>query len=535
MTAAKARAVSSWGMDCCHEVAETGLRAGGLGADGGDRGDRDSEASPVKSGGQGGGGLDEAQACQREAPRRAMSLRRSGSTPPSASSVVHDDREEADERDDDELRASGRSRARRPAAGRSATIGIVWEAMSSGYRPRRSAGRTVQEQRQRRRRATTAISRPRPISRAVTSEVVPQQAAVVAQRTRATRSAPAGGTRRCAESACTPASRRAKSTSDERRAASARAVSSAGQRAGAHGDDRRVGGGRGRAEVAPRCRRRPVPGRGDRTTTRSASSAASSTSWVTSSTVRGRAPSAPASHAAASARVMRVERAEGLVEAQHGRARQQRAQQRRPAGACRRESCAGRAARSRRGRARSSCACARSRAWARGVPATRSASAALSSAVGPREQQVALRHEHGARPRRSPCRRRAAAGRRRDPAASICRSREAPTTATTSPARARQRQAVERGDVPVAAGRRDGRASTSDAAGSCDGSGAVERRLVTTSLPPRALPHRFEGSAPDDGRTLSRPDPPSPLVSLPTEATSRRVSGRDVAPASSAP
>ena len=64
---------------------------------------------------------------------------------------------------------------------------------------------------------------------------------------------------------------------------------------------------------------------------------------------------------------------------------------------------------------------ARARACARRAPATRSGSAALSSALAPRQQQVALGHQHGGLAR--PCPRRAPAGRRPARAASTCRSR----------------------------------------------------------------------------------------------------------------
>ena len=90
----------------------------------------------------------------------------------------------------------------------------------------------------------------------------------------------------------------------ERRAASAAsAVPAPPARARAA---RRPSGSVGRRGRGRRPRARPPrgPGRGESTTTRSARTTASSTSWVTSSTVRGSRASAPASQACMSARVI---------------------------------------------------------------------------------------------------------------------------------------------------------------------------------------------------------------------------------------
>ena len=121
----------------------------------------------------------------------------------------------------------------------------------------------------------------------------------------------------------------------------------------------------------------------------------------------------------------------------------------------------------------------------------------------PRQQQVALGHQRRRRAiRRRP--RRAAAGRRSARAASSCRSR-------SDRRRRRSRRGAARNDMPSSActGPRGRRTS-----GSRPRPGrrrvAVklarllwrEPRSLLVSLPPRALPHRFEGSAP--GRVIAR-------------------------------
>ena len=89
----------------------------------------------------------------------------------------------------------------------------------------------------------------------------------------------------------------------------------------------------------------------------------------------------------------RVERRERLVEREH----------RLPASSVRRnatrwrippDSSAGARPRSRRGRSARTTACAARAPASRATPRTRSASAALSSALSPRQQQVALGHQH---------------------------------------------------------------------------------------------------------------------------------------------
>ena len=122
------------------------------------------------------------------------------------------------------------------------------------------------------------------------------------------------------------------------------------------------------------------PGRGDRTSTRSARTIASSTSWVTSTTVRGWARSVPASQSCISWRVSASRAANGS-----SRQRTVRPDSSVRANATRwripPDSSAGRA-RSKPPRPKSrSSAAACSRAAPRSTPATRSASAALSTAL----------------------------------------------------------------------------------------------------------------------------------------------------------
>ena len=163
------------------------------------------------------------------------------------------------------------------------------------------------------------------------------------------------------------------------------------------------------------------PGRGDSTTTRSPSSTASSTSCVTSTTVRGSCgehPREPGLHLRARDR---VERRERLVQRQHRLAGQQRAQERDPlAHAARQlvrprllEPATGRSARTRVAPGR---APAGARLPAPAAPArrcrARRATAAAGRAVASAPPAAAAR-----------CRRPAAAARRSARAASSCRSR----------------------------------------------------------------------------------------------------------------
>ena len=202
---------------------------------------------------------------------------------------------------------------------------------------------------------------------------------------------------------------------------------------------------RGRGEVAPRALRPPGPGRGESTTTRSASRTASSTSWVTSTTVRGSRASAPAASPASRARVIassapngssrhssglpessvRSERdalahpARELVRARAARSRRGRA--RRTARRARRARLRARraprcAARARRCRARRATAAA-DRAGASAPPA-RSATMPASGALQPADQlqQRALATAARARPPPAARRRAAFSRRRRAPA-----------------------------------------------------------------------------------------------------------------------
>ena len=204
----------------------------------------------------------------------------------------------------------------------------------------------------------------------------------------------------------------------------------------------------------------------------------------------------------------RVERAERLVEAQHRPAREQRAQERdalahparqlrgpralealeperrevlvRRRPRLRASTARRRAARARRCRARSATAAAR-RAAASAPPArlssvpasgscsphTSSSSVDLPQPLGPddRDRLARRRAQRHVRPAR---------GRRRTPS----RPRRGPLP---------RRRSV-RDEAPPR-----------------------EPRSVCASLPPRALPHRFEGSAPDPGRYLSRPSASPPV------------------------
>ena len=176
------------------------------------------------------------------------------------------------------------------------------------------------------------------------------------------------------------------------------------------------------------------PGRGDITTTRSPSTTASSTSCVTSTTVRGSSRERarePLLHLLARER---VERGERLVEREHRLAGEQRAHERdalaHPARQLRRP----RVARSRRGRSARTAACACSRACAAPHAPHAQRERGVVERARPRQQQVALRHQHR-RVGRRPCPRPAPAGRRSAPAASTCRSRSRRRPRRSRPAR----------------------------------------------------------------------------------------------------
>ena len=148
-----------------------------------------------------------------------------------------------------------------------------------------------------------------------------------------------------------------------------------------------------------------------------------------------RPPASPASRARVSASSAR----ERLVEAEDRLAGQQRAQRRRRAGACPPESSCGRA------RSKPAEAEARAAAAAR---ASRASRARRAGARAGRARRCRARSSHGssrsrwgmstAGSRVDPAGVGRAAGRRRARAASTCRSRSGPTTATTSPAAARR-------------------------------------------------------------------------------------------------
>ena len=458
--------------------------------------------APVSAAGSAAGASTKRNACQRDASSVRISLRCSGSTAASASSVVTTTGKKQTSATIDELRARCRSRTRRPAAARRSTIGIACERDEQRVERRGAAAAE---------RCSASASAD---ARATSASEQPEDDLLGGHE----RSCPTAGRGRRhsalsdlgrrgqdegvdAPSAAYAPSRRAARASEQRGGTSASRLSSAAQRsARAHGDDRGVGApvaaGGGRPAMSATTR----PGRGDSTTTRSASSAASSTSWVTSSTVRGSRARAP--------RQPRLQL--GARDARPARrtARRGRARARRPAacagtrraGACRRESSPGRARSKPAEAERAEQRRARARGPARAAaPGDAQRQRRVVERVEPRQQQVALGHEHGARPRRARSRRRAPAGRRRAPAASTCRSRwgrrrrrprRRATRSVSRRARRRRRPRPEHA--------RDGRRPRRRCV--LRGSGAASLRAsVDASLPPRALPHRFEGSAPGMG------------------------------------
>ena len=386
------------------------------------------------------------------------SLSCSGSTAASAVERRDDDREEADQRDDHELgqdaeaqpddqqrrdrRRSG-SPASRPAAGR-------WRGAAGARGAARRASSDAGGEREREAEHDLLGG---------DEQVVPQQPAVVPQR----RGDLVGRGQdevvdRAQARVELPAAEQQRAAMQRRRGGASRrpslALRSASQRPRAHGDDLRVGrraaGGRAAASTA-QVGDDARPGRGESTTTRSASSAASSTSWVTSSdrARRARAARPPAIlHLGARDR---VERAERLVEAQHRLARQQRAHERDALAHAARQLARCARARSRRGRARRTararCARASSRAGARQAQRQRR----VVERVEPRQQQVALGHQHRAAARPA-CRRRARCSPQTSSSSVDLPQPLGPTTATTSPRRDAQRDVLQRAPRPRRAG-----------------------------------------------------------------------------------
>ena len=268
------------------------------------------------------------------------------------------------------------------------------------------------------------------------------------------------------------------------------------------------------------------PGRGDITSTRSASSSASSTSCVTSTTVRGSAASAPASHSCICPRVIESSAPNGSSSSSTGR----------PASSVRRKATRWRmpplssagddSSNSARPKRSNSGAARRRRLGARRRPGTRA-----------RARRSTARCARAAAGRAAACRRRRQVARR--PSASPATDTvpdvgswspaissssvdlpqpDGPTTATVSPpltSSERPSSAVVAGARRRAAGKtRDTSLTLTDAAVKERGSSAGASSLDCKTLPPRALPHRFEGSAPGDGcsrvRYLSPPsrEPP---------------------------
>ena len=151
------------------------------------------------------------------------------------------------------------------------------------------------------------------------------------------------------------------------------------------------------------------------------------------------------------------------------------------------------------------CACAAARAVAPADAGDPPRERRVVERAQPRQQRVALRHQRGAAAPR-PSRRRAQSARRRAPAASTCRSRSArrPRRPRAGPRAATRRRAPRRRRRPCERRRRRRRLKRREAP-------HREPRPRSASLPPRALPHRFEGSAPAR-RYLSRAFLPAPLI-----------------------
>ena len=218
--------------------------------------------------------------------------------------------------------------------------------------------------------------------------------------------------------------------------------------------------------------------------------------------------SACASQSCISRRVSASSARERLVEAQHRLARRAACAGRRRAGACRRTARAGGRARSPPGR-RPRRAGARARAPRRATPRPgAAASAALSIARQPRQQAVALGHEHGG------------VGARRVPASGACSPHTSsssvvlpqplgPTTATISPAptsRSRRRARAPRRT-------RGSRPPGLTVPPASNVSRLLRRSLELVVIAPSAgiTPQVRRVSAGFAGRYLSRP-PPAPLL-----------------------
>ena len=205
----------------------------------------------------------------------------------------------------------------------------------------------------------------------------------------------------------------------------------------------------------------------------------------------------------------RVERAERLVEAEHRLAAEQRAQERDALAHAARELVRAGVLEARRGRTSRTAAAPGARALARSAPWMRSASAALSSASSHGSSRSRWGISTAGRGLDAPGvgrlqpadeleqRRLAAAGRadERDDLAVARRRASTPASASHGAAVAAAGRVGER-DVPeLHAGRGVVGAVTRDPGRTR----RVAPRAASSSLPPRALPHRFNGSAPDCG------------------------------------
>ena len=255
--------------------------------------------------------------------------------------------------------------------------------------------------------------------------------------------------------------------------------------------------GRGSGTSMTACTR---AGRGLSTTIRSASTAASSTSCVTSSVVRGSRPSALAEPVAHLGARQRVERAERLVEAQQRLAAEQRAQERDALAHAAGELVRARVLEALEAERREQRLRALARLRPRPAPWMRSASAALSSA----SSHGSSRSRWGISTAGAAATLPALGARSPQTSSSsvVLPQPEGPTSATISCSATanvtsstacsgcarRPRAGYSTADVPqLGAGGRSGPPALAFRAA---------LRVASSSLPPRALPHRFDGSAP---------------------------------------
>ncbi len=281
---------------------------------------------PLNRNGSAAGSSTERSVAQPRGAEAAHQLEQLGLDRAQPVEQVHGDREEADQRDDRELRADavveGEHEERREHHDRDRLRGH--EQRVGGVAQRPEEVHRDGERRRPRRPRSPARAAPR-------TSVTPGVVAAAATSRRAARrkvstgeasvrsSTESSEATPCQASTNSASSRRGEQRTSQRRAPPARAAAARRTRGSVD-----VARGRGRSTSISATTR---PGRGESTATRSARKSASSTSWVTSSTVRGSSrerAGEPVLHRGAGDR---VERAEGLVEQQHRPAGQQRAQE----------------------------------------------------------------------------------------------------------------------------------------------------------------------------------------------------------------